>query len=62
MKNINNIFISAGETSGDMLGANLARALLQKSPAIKLAGMGGKKMQDAGVSVIFDSEITQYAV
>ena len=56
MKNINNIFISAGETSGDMLGANLARALLQKSPAIKLAGMGGKKMQDAGVSVIFDSE------
>lgn len=56
MKNINNIFISAGETSGDILGANLAHALLQKNPAIKLTGMGGKKMQDAGVSIVFDSE------
>jgi len=49
------IFISAGEASGDLLGANLARALLQKNPALHLTGMGGKKMRDAGVGIQFDS-------
>ncbi|EKD78090.1 MAG: hypothetical protein ACD_42C00044G0002 [uncultured bacterium] len=52
----NNIFISAGESSGDLLGADLARALLKKNPALKLTGMGGKKMRDAGVKIQFESE------
>jgi len=54
MPNIPNIFISAGESSGDLLGANLARALLQKNPTVKLTGMGGQRMSDAGVSIQFD--------
>ncbi len=50
------IFISAGESSGDLLGADLARALFQKNPALKLTGMGGTRMQGAGVDVVFDSK------
>lgn len=53
---INNIFISAGESSGDLLGADLARALIAKNPALQLTGMGGRRMQDAGVSIQFNSE------
>jgi lipid-A-disaccharide synthase len=59
MQNINKrpkIFISAGETSGDLLGANLARALLQKNPQLILTGMGGQQMQNAGVSIKFNAE------
>ena len=56
MNDIRNIFISAGEASGDLLGANLARALLQKNPQLKLTGMGGKQMRDAGVSIQFNAE------
>lgn len=58
MQNINkrNIFISAGESSGDLLGADLARALHQQNPNDRLIGMGGKRMQAAGVDIIFDSK------
>ena len=51
-----NIYISAGEASGDLLGANLASALLQRNPNVHLTGMGGKKMKAAGVSLQFDSD------
>lgn len=50
------IFISAGESSGDLLGADLARALYHANPSLKLIGMGGKRMQEAGVDVVFDSK------
>ena len=56
MQNIHSIYISAGESSGDLLGANLARALLQKNPNLKLTGMGGPRMQDTGVSIQFNAE------
>lgn len=57
MQNIkNNIFISAGEASGDLLGADLARALLKKNPALHLSGMGGQRMREAGVAIQFESE------
>lgn len=56
MQNTNSIYISAGESSGDLLGANLARALLQKRPDLKLTGMGGPHMQEAGVSIQFNAE------
>lgn len=54
-KKNNKIYISAGEASGDLLGADLARALLQKNPMLQLVGMGSKKMRDAGVHIQFDS-------
>lgn len=50
------IFISAGEASGDLLGANLACALLQKNPSLQLYGMGGERMRDAGVTITFNVE------
>lgn len=56
MKNTRNIYISAGEASGDLLGADLARALLAKDPTLTLTGMGGNQMKQAGVSIQFQSE------
>jgi lipid-A-disaccharide synthase len=47
--------ISAGEASGDRLGAGLARALQKRCPGIELMGMGGSRMADAGVHVLQDS-------
>lgn len=49
------IFISAGEASGDRLGAGLARALRLRRPDIELLGMGGPLMREEGVQLIQDS-------
>jgi lipid-A-disaccharide synthase len=43
------LVLSAGETSGDQIGADLARALKARHPRIELAGLAGPKMQAAGV-------------
>lgn len=43
------IMFSAGETSGDLHGANLARELLQIDSNVELIGFGGDQMQRAGV-------------
>lgn len=51
-----NIWIFAGETSGDVYGAELARSLTNKySGNVSLSGMGGKAMKDAGVNILIDS-------
>jgi lipid-A-disaccharide synthase len=41
----------AGEASGDLHGATLARALTALAPDIRLAGMGGARMAEAGVEI-----------
>jgi lipid-A-disaccharide synthase len=46
------ILLSAGEASGDLHGAALARALLQRWPAARLYGLGGPLMQQAGVELL----------
>jgi lipid-A-disaccharide synthase len=46
------IVISAGEASGDRLGAGLARALRELHPGIELSGMGGDEMEAAGVTLV----------
>jgi lipid-A-disaccharide synthase len=48
------LFIVANETSGDLHGANLARQLRALDPSIRLVGMGGAQMRDAGVEVLID--------
>ena len=48
------VFLSAGEASGDLLGAALALELLARVPKIKLLGIGGDKMRAAGVATLFD--------
>lgn len=45
------ILLSAGEASGDRLGAGLAAALRSRAPAIDLLGMGGDEMAEAGVRI-----------
>jgi len=45
------IFLLAGEASGDLHGANLARALLKQDPSIRLDGWGGSRMSAAGVTL-----------
>jgi lipid-A-disaccharide synthase len=54
------IFISAGEPSGDIHGANLARALKDQWPDVQLMGFGGPKMAEAGVDIKY--ELTNHAV
>ncbi|HTN43403.1 MAG TPA: lipid-A-disaccharide synthase [Nitrospiria bacterium] len=49
------ILIVTGEASGDLHGAELARALLQQQPDLRLLGMGGARMKVAGVELIFDN-------
>ncbi len=49
-----NILIIAGEASGDIYGADLARHLLKTIPDLKIAGIGGKRMRDAGVDILCD--------
>lgn len=46
------IFISAGEESGDLHGAALARALRERYPAARLIGLGGARMQAEGVHTL----------
>ncbi|MGE4506706.1 MAG: lipid-A-disaccharide synthase [Desulfovibrionaceae bacterium] len=51
------VWISAGEASGDMHGALLARALLERDPGLSLHGMGGAAMREAGVEVELPFEL-----
>ena len=53
------IFI-AGEASGDMRAAGLARALKELSPSIRLSGIGGEYMSKQGLNALRD--ITELAV
>ncbi|MBI2468227.1 MAG: lipid-A-disaccharide synthase [Candidatus Rokubacteria bacterium] len=46
------ILLVAGEASGDLHGATLARALTALAPGIRLAGMGGRGMAAAGVRIL----------
>ena len=51
-----NIWIFAGETSGDRYGAKLAESLHSIHPGeIKISGMGGSAMQKAGINILVDS-------
>ena len=48
------VLIVTGEASGDIYGANLARHL-HKQTSLKILGIGGERMRDAGVDILFDS-------
>ena len=58
-KQFKKLWIFAGETSGDIYGAKLAEELKKLANAkgieLKLAGMGSKRMEAAGVELLVDS-------
>jgi lipid-A-disaccharide synthase len=47
--------IVAGEASGDLHGATLARALRAQAPGTRLCGMGGRGMAAEGVELLVDT-------
>lgn len=50
------IGIVAGETSGDLLGSQLITALKQRLPNVRFEGIGGPRMEAAGMDVWFPLE------
>ncbi len=54
------LMIVAGEVSGDSHAAALVNALKHLDPALTFSGLGGPKMQAAGVSI--DEDLTRFAV
>ena len=49
---MNTIMIIAGESSGELYGSLLAKALKRKSPESRLIGVGGERMRDAGMELV----------
>jgi lipid-A-disaccharide synthase len=52
------IMIIAGEASGDMHGASLVREMLRIDPSLNFYGIGGNRMQDAGVKLLVNAAET----
>ena len=47
--------IVTGEASGDMHGARLVRAMQEIRPGLLFCGMGGDRLADAGVELLYDA-------
>ncbi len=54
------LFIIAGEMSGDGYGAALVRELIKQAPHIRVSGLGGPQMAAAGVDLMQD--LTSHAM
>ena len=50
------ISIIAGEASGDLYAADLVKNIQKVNPHIKFFGMGGTKMQQAGVNLLINMD------
>ncbi|WP_206931019.1 lipid-A-disaccharide synthase [Roseococcus thiosulfatophilus] len=47
------LYLSAGEASGDVLGARLMKALHARAPDVEFAGLGGERMAEQGFESLF---------
>jgi lipid-A-disaccharide synthase len=45
----------AGETSADLLGAHLVKAVLSMDPQLRFYGVGGEHLRNMGIDVVFDN-------
>ena len=54
-RSVPQIMIVAGERSGDIYGAGLARALQARLPGLEVFGCGGEAMRQAAVDTVVDS-------
>ena len=50
------VAIVAGEPSGDMLAAQLVQAIGKQAPGVRFVGVGGNRMQAAGVECLYPVE------
>ena len=50
------LFVFAGEKSGDLHGEKLLQALLAKNPSLKIAGAGGPRMRACGMQCVMPME------
>ena len=48
------VMFSAGEASGDVHAASVAKALKEAYPEVSMLGMGGDLMKAAGVDIVYD--------
>lgn len=48
------VFLSAGESSGDLHAARLAEELRARVPGVRLVGLGGSRMRARGVELLAD--------
>ena len=53
-RSTNEVMVLAGEQSGDVHAANLVKALAARVPNLRLSGMGGQLMAEAGVELLHD--------
>jgi lipid-A-disaccharide synthase len=51
-----NLLISAGEASGDLHGARLLKELQSRRPGLTAFGMGGARLEEAGLETVVRSE------
>jgi lipid-A-disaccharide synthase len=49
------VLMVAGEASADQYGARLVEEVLRRDPGVAFWGIGGEKMADAGVKILFSS-------
>jgi lipid-A-disaccharide synthase len=50
------VFVVAGEASGDVLGAGLMRALGRERGAVSFRGVGGERMAEAGLTSLYQMQ------
>ena len=48
-----NLFVSAGEPSGDLHGSNLVRAVRAQHPGARVTALGGNRLRAAGANILY---------